>query len=348
MNSLTKQEVKNVIDGKRTTERIPNLCSFWIYPDRITDEETKLKWSDWLNKQIYDMDIVNFRLPKINTVPENWNCNKEYCWLPSETPFIESSGLDSTIWIKDWEDTDFIENMYAKFPTPDMLEELSHNKPDSEKYIVFQWFYWLFERHWSLRGMENALTDFLLYPEEVHRFYQKLTDFYIGIMERAKREFDVDAIWTSDDIGTQTGPFFSLEVFRTFFKPYYKQMIDKAHELGMHFWLHTCGNIEMFLEDFIEIGLDVIHPIQKYTMDEAEIAKKYGDRICILAGFDVQQTIPYGTPEDVRKEVRYLIDTFDRPEGRFMITMGNANTEDWKLENLVALYDEIATYPSTP
>ena len=348
MNSLTKQEVKNVIDGKRTTERIPNLCSFWIYPDRITDEETKLKWSVWLNKQVYDMDVVNFRLPKINTVPENWNCHEEYCWLPSGTPLTESSGLDSTIWIKDWEDTDFIENMYAKFPTPDMPKILSHSKPNSAKYVVFQWFYWLFERHWSLRGMENALTDFLLYPEEVHRFYQKLTDFYIGIMERAKREFDVDAIWTSDDIGTQTGPFFSLEVFRTFFKPYYKQMIDKAHELGMHFWLHTCGNIEMFLEDFIEIGLDVIHPIQKYTMDEAEIAKKYGDRICILAGFDVQQTIPYGTPEDVRKEVRYLIDTFDRPDGRFMITMGNANTEDWKLENLVALYDEIATYPSTP
>lgn len=101
-----------------------------------------------------------------------------------------------------------------------------------------------------------------------------------------------------------------------------------------------------FLEDFIEIGLDVIHPIQKYAMDGAEIAKKYGGRICLLAGFDVQQTIPYGTPEEVRKEVRYLIDTFDRPDGRFMLTMGNGMTEDWKLESLKALYDEIATYPS--
>jgi len=345
MNSLTKQEVKNVIDGKRTTERIPNLCSFWVYPDRITDEEKQKEWRTWLNKEVYDMSVVYFRQPGDATAPEN--ADVEYCWLPSGTQLTTSGGLDATDWIKDWDDTEFIEEMYAKFPSPDMIETLSYDTPDQSKYVVFQWFFCLFERHWSLRGMENALTDYLLYPEEVHRFFQKLTDFYIDVMERAKRDFNVDAIWTSDDIGTQTGPFFSLEIFRTFFKPYYKQMIDKAHELGMHFWMHACGNIEIFLEDFIEIGLDVIHPIQKYTMDEAEIAKKYGDRLCILAGFEVQQTIPFGTPEEVRKEVRYLIDTFDRPDGRFMLTMGNGYTEDWKLESLVALYDEIATYPSS-
>ena len=96
------------------------------------------------------------------------------------------------------------------------------------------------------------------------------------------------------------------------------------------------------MEDFIEIGLDVIHPIQKYTMDEKQIVRKYGGRICFLAGFDVQNIIPYGTPEDVRAEVRFLIDTFSRPDGRFMITMGNGSTNDWKKESLQALYDEIA------
>ena len=148
----------------------------------------------------------------------------------------------------------------------------------------------------------------------------------------------IDGFFISDDIGTQTGPFFSLDIFREFFKPYYKQLIDRAHELGVHMWLHTCGNIKMFLPEFIEIGLDVIHPIQKYTMDEKEIAEKYGDKICILAGFDVQQTIPFGTVEDVENEVHYLRKTFERPEGRFMLTMGNGSTPDWKLESLDALY----------
>ena len=82
-------------------------------------------------------------------------------------------------------------------------------------------------------------------------------------------------------------------------------------------------------------------------MDYQEIAKKYGDRICLLVGFDVQQTIPFGTPEEVRQEVRDLIDTFSRPDGRFMLTMGNGSTLDWQLSSLEALYNETEKYIKT-
>lgn len=337
MKSLTKQEVKNVIEGKRTTERIPNLCTFWIYPYAFEERETEMK--EWLDNQVYDVDVQTIQVPYMTQGPAE---DPEYCWMPAGKKEQIIGAHDSTVYIEDWEDTEFVEEMYAKFPSPDSPCVFIPRELDHSKYILGHWFYCLFERHWSLRGMENALTDYYLYPEEVHRLYQKLTDFYIRIMERAKEEHQVDAIFTSDDIGTQNGPFFSPEIFRTFFKPYYKQMFDKAHELGMHFWMHTCGNIEPFLEDFIEIGLDVIHPIQKHTMDEKEIVAKYGGRICFLSGFDVQQTIPFGTPEEVRAEARFLIDTFSRPDGRFMMTMGNGATRDWKKESLQALYDEIA------
>lgn len=176
--------------------------------------------------------------------------------------------------------------------------------------------------------------------------YRKLTDFYIRIMERACEEMTIDGFFISDDLGTQNSAFFSEDIFREFFKPYYKEIFAKAHELGTHFWLHSCGNIKRFLPEFVEIGLDVIHPIQKYTMDEREIAALYGDKICILAGFDVQNTIPFGSAEDVRREVRYLLDAYRRPEGRLMLTMGNGSTEDWKLESLQALYEETLEYGS--
>lgn len=113
---------------------------------------------------------------------------------------------------------------------------------------------------------------------------------------------------------------------------------------GTHFWLHCCGNIELFLEDFIEIGLDVIHPIQKNTMDENEIARKYGDRLCIFAGFDVQYLMAFGTPEEVREEVKHLMETYKRQDGRFLMTMGNGSTPDWKIENLTALYEASLEY----
>ena len=339
MRDLTKQEMKNVIEGRRSDERIPNLCNFWVYPHAFGDKMQDV--IEWKNRHVYDMDVLYLNMPGVfQGTPED----PEYCWLPAGSVNQLNGALDNNSYIEDWEDEAFIEKMYEHFPSADSPSLLPKVELDSRKYLTATWFFCLFERHWSLRGMQNALTDFYDYPDEVHRMYQALTDFYIRAMERAKEEYDVDAIFTSDDIGTQTGPFFSIDLFREFFKPYYKQMIDKAHDLGMHFWLHTCGNIEPFLEDFIEIGLDVIHPIQKYTMDERMIAEKYGGRICILVGFDVQKIIPYGTPEEVAKEADHLIDTFWRPDGRFMITMGNGATPDWKIESLEALYREIACH----
>ena len=137
---------------------------------------------------------------------------------------------------------------------------------------------------------------------------------------------------------------FSPAIFKEFVKPRYKRLIDAAHEHNMHFWLHTCGDVRPFMEDFIEIGLVVIHPIQKYTMDEVEVAERFGGRIAFWAGMDVQQILPWGTPEDVRKEVRFMIDTYDRPDGGCMITAGNGITPDNPIENLRAFYDETYNY----
>lgn len=121
------------------------------------------------------------------------------------------------------------------------------------------------------------------------------------MLRRGREELHLDAVWTSDDIGTQTAPFFSPKIFREFFKPYYQELVAYAHELGMHFWLHCCGNILAFLPDLIEIGVDVLHRSRSTPMDEREVAQKYGKDLCIWAGFDVQRIIPYGTPEDVRR-----------------------------------------------
>jgi uroporphyrinogen-III decarboxylase len=171
-----------------------------------------------------------------------------------------------------------------------------------------------------------------------------LTDFYKAVVTRGRKELGLDAIWTSDDIGMQTSPFFSIGVFREFFKPYYKELIDHVHSLGMHFWLHACGNIKPFIPELIEIGLDVLHPIQKYTMVENEIAAEFGKDICIWGGMDVQRIIPYGSPDDVRREVRFMFDTYFRRDGRFMLTAGNNMTADTPLKNLQALLDTALDY----
>lgn len=339
MKEFSKEQIKQVIEGKGCLERTPILYDRWIYP--WIYEERREQFETFMDAQIKDVDYIHLVLPENFTAPAD---DPNYKWAPEGVTAKEGVGLDENCVAEDWE---VMEEVYRNFPSaeyPGVIDKISLEKANPEKYIVGEWCFCFFERLWSLRGMENALTDFYEYPDEVHRLFQKLADFYMRIMERAHEEAGTDAIWVTDDIGTQTSPFFSLDIFREFFKPYYKQMIDKAHELGMHFWLHTCGNVELYMEDFIEIGLDVIHPIQKYTMDYKTIAEKYGDRICLLVGFDVQQVIPFGTPDEVRQEVRDLIDVFSRKDGRFMLTMGNGSTLDWQIESLEALYDETEKY----
>jgi len=128
MDVLTKQEMKNVIEGKRITERIPNLCSFWVYPDRIEDKEKQKEWQDWLNKQVYDMDVIYFMVPGMGDGREG--SPEEYCFLPAGSKPVNTGVHDSCVWLADWEDSDFVEEMYAKFPTPDWPGMFGSKKPD--------------------------------------------------------------------------------------------------------------------------------------------------------------------------------------------------------------------------
>lgn len=330
MRTLSKQEIKDTIEGKGRAERVPVVLHLWNDPNAFSPE--KREAVRCIQKKYgQDIEALYVNMPGTEGAFK-WINYKELSTAG------EQQGLDSNSYIADIESE--IDLFVTHMPDPyyaHLFDGLK--KPETDKYVLLYWWYGLFERQWWLRGMENALTDFYLYPEETHKLFRALTDFYKAIVVRAKKELDCDGIFFSDDIGTQNGPFFSHDIFREFFKPYYKEIVDTAHENGLHVWLHSCGNIELFIPDLIEIGVDVLHPIQKYAMDEQKIAGRFGDRICIWAGFDVQQIIPYGTPDEVLREVAHLYEVYDRPDGRFLLTAGNAITGDCPLESLEALYE---------
>ena len=334
---LTRQQIRDIIEGKGHAYRVPISYHFWIYPGAF--EEQKDTVVALLDNCPNDLDFKSVRMPDNYVAPDD---DPNYRWVNKDKPEDDQKhGLDSQCAIEDWDELD---DVLTNFPDPNYVGLLPEvPKPDG-RYRLGTFWYCFFERLWSLRGMENALTDFYLYPDEVHRLFDALTNFYCRVIERLAKEWQADAIFISDDIGMQTGPFFSLEIFREFFKPYYKRLFDTAHANGMHFWLHACGNIELFIPELIEIGLDVLHPIQKYTMSEQRIAEQYGNDICIWAGFDVQRTIPYGTPEDVRNEVRFMLDTYKNKNGRLIMTLGNGATSDTPIESLKALFEETIEY----
>jgi len=337
---LTRDEVKSVIQGRSSARRVPMNIHFWVHTWTFGDRESAVR--EILKRYPIDIQIMSFRIPYPSCLPEDYpEYSKE--WIGSARPKnAKKKGLDERTAMGGWS---WLDEFIAKIPSTDTLRLFANPSPDDGRYRMGHWWFGLFERHWALRGMENALMDYYLYPAEVHRLFQALTDFYIGIIERGCREHDLDGIFMSDDLGTQTGPFFSHGIFMEFFKPYFKQIFGRVRELGMQSWLHACGNVEPFIPEWIDTGLDVLHPIQKHTMDEKKIAANFGDKITVFAGFDVQQVIPWGTPEEVREEVRFLLDTYWRPgQGKCILTAGNGINQDCTLESLEAFFEEALSY----
>lgn len=337
---LSREALRRVIEGRGHAGRVPLMIHFWVNPDAFGERRDAV--ARLLAAYPSDMQAIWFRIPAVYEAPAD-DPSYRWSWRGAED---HGGALDNAGFIADWETQ--LEPLLADFPSPDYPGLTADNPPDDGRYRLGCWWYFFFERFWSIRGMENALTDFYLYPDQVHALFRRLTDFYLRMVERGRAELKLDGIFTSDDLGTQTSTFFAPQIFDEFFAPYYKEVIDRVHALGMHFWLHTCGNVEALLPRFIELSVDVIHPIQKYTMDEQRIARSYGGQIAIWAGFDVQRTIPYGTPDDVRREVRFLMDAYRREDGRFMLTLGNGATPDTPLASLEALLDEALRYGRFP
>lgn len=334
---LSKSDVMGVINGTGVAERIPVLVHFWVsaesFPPQLQPAVQAL-----LDQYPQDVDVVPLNIPAVYDAPAD---DPSYRWSYRDKTNANRA-LDNSGFIEDWDSE--LPKLLADFPSPDYPKLILPAPPGDGRYRLGHWWYFFFERLWSIRSMENALMDFYEYPDAIHALFRKLTDFYKRMLERARAELNIDGIFTSDDLGTQESTFFSIKIFDEFFAPYYKEVIDHAHSLGMDFWLHACGNIESLLPRLIELGVDVIHPIQKYTMDERRVAARFGDKITIWAGFDVQKTIPFGTPDEVRAEVRYLMDTYARPDGRFMFTLGNGATGDTPIKSLEALLDEAFNY----
>jgi uroporphyrinogen decarboxylase len=256
---------------------------------------------------------------------------------------------DSRQVIDDWKRLDeFIEKM----PDPERDPVFERLAPQVEaarrddRYVLFGWWRLFYERPWELRGMAELLMDYRLEPENIHRLYAALCDLYTGYIRRAARELRPDGFWTSDDLGHQTQLFMSPLTFRTFLKPYYLRIGAVVREAGMHWWLHSCGNNTEILGDLAEAGLDVFHPVQKGTMDEVAVARRFGDQLSFLAGIDVQHILQERDAEGVRQEVRFLIDTFDRPAGGMCLAAGNGILPGTPLENIQAFLDESLMYGS--
>ena len=338
-DALTRSEVMAAIE-RRGCRRVPLMIRMWIGGDCYDAYGDKLR--DFVQTIPEDVLQVGFKAPGGWEGPED---DPEYRWAIREKPEDEESkAVDSRRFLSDWKDLDeFIEKM----PNPDKPEFFAgpararQENPDA--FIVGMGFFCFYERLWTIRGMNDLLADLLLEPERVMRLTHAIRDYHLKVI-RGYAGAGVDAFYTSDDMGTQTSLFFSPHVFRKFLKPAYADLISEAHSHGMKFWLHACGNMTSIIGDLIEIGLDVLHPIQPYAMDPQATAEAFGDRITFMPGIDVQHLLPHCTPEEVIAGTKTLIDTFLRPGGGMIVSMSNAIHTDVSYDNIQAFMQTAYEY----
>ncbi len=328
---LTKNEVVKAVEGNYPS-RIPLVRAKWW------GEGLRETHGDELNRfDKYPEDVEQFFLPN-PAKPDSMNLS----WEWGATGGHDSGGV-----IDDWSKLDeFIE----KLPAPEndtglhtMADKVAEARKN-DRYILFGWWRLFFEMPWGLRGMENLLCDFYTDRENLNRLYEALCNTYCAYIDEAVRLFSPDGFWTSDDLGHQTSPMMSPEVFHEQIAPFYCRVSQSVKRGNLHFWLHSCGNNTPLMDDLIASGVDVLHPVQKFAMDEKEVAEAYGGKITFLSGIDVQHTLQEKSPEGVREEVRFLIDTFDRHEGRMCIAAGNGIVKGTPLENIEAFLDEACRY----
>ncbi len=239
-----------------------------------------------------------------------------------------------------------LEDMNMKMLTvPDPLDEerFAHFQPlieaNQQRYIMAKFSYCLFERAWSLRGMENLMMDFIVNPGFVHDLFTMITDFNIAII-KAMDHYQVDGILFGDDWGSQRGLLMSPDTWRKFIKPYLKRMYAQAHSRGYDVFIHTCGDISLVLDDLIEIGVNVFNPFQPEVMDIEKIIQRYSHHLAFYGGLSIQKTLPFGTTEDVRKEVENRLE-LARTYGGYIISPSHDMPPDVPVANILTMIDAL-------
>jgi uroporphyrinogen decarboxylase len=163
-------------------------------------------------------------------------------------------------------------------------------------------------------GMENYFVKMHTDPAVVDAVTRHVVDFYLEINEKL---FDlagnkIDAFFFGNDFGSQLDLLISPGHFDRFVMPYFREFTDQAHRRGYKVVLHSCGSIDRVIPRLIDAGVEVLHPIQAMAknMDAESLAKKYNGKIVFLGGVDTQRILPFGTPDDVRNEVKRLKNLF--------------------------------------
>ena len=206
----------------------------------------------------------------------------------------------------------------------------------------------LFELAWYLRGIEQVLIDLARNRDFFHAYLDKLLT-WIEVAGRKFVQLGVDIVWIGDDVGMQDRMLISPAAFREFLKPRYAKLFAEWKQLNpnVRIAFHSDGYCYPIVADLVEIGLDILNPVQPKSMDPARVKREFGRNLTLWGTVDIQEVLPFGTPEDVAAEVQLRLWTAGQGGGLILAPAHNIQPEV-PLENILAFYDAAKRYGRYP
>jgi uroporphyrinogen decarboxylase len=229
-----------------------------------------------------------------------------------------------------------------RFPEPKLIERYTDICSDvarwKSKYFTAVEMQNIFKLSWELRGFERYMMDLTQEPKLVETLADRALEHLVHQSQQIAR-CGVDMIMVAGDIAMQESMMISPRTWRKYFKPRLREWLEEVkREYDICFMFHSDGNMEAIFDDLVEIGFDIIDPIQPECMDVQSIIQRFGDKVCLRGTISCQRTLAFGTPDDVADEVRQRISHSGR-SGGLILAPSNTVQPDVPLGNILALYE---------
>ena len=234
-----------------------------------------------------------------------------------------------------------VENRIYRLPRPDMahvrsgLSELEEKKGD--KFGLFDIGLTLYERSWTLCGVENLLVSMIEAPEAAHALFEEITQYLSNVLDVVLECSHVDGVLFGDDWGTQRGLIMSKKLWQEFLMPRFRFLYGKVKSSAKFVFHHSCGYIEDIFPDLIDIGLDCYQTFQPEIYDIERVKDKYGRDLSFWGGISTQRLLPYGSPDEVAEKTAYTMQVMGKGGG-YIAAPTHDVPGDVPVENLLAMW----------
>ncbi len=217
-------------------------------------------------------------------------------------------------------------------------DALRRERDSSDRYVLVRIYGSHFEKAYFARGIEGFLADMAGNVDFARRFLTRIVDRNMMMLEAMLSAPEIDGVLLGSDWGSQKDLLMSPAAWEELIRPGEQREYDLVHSYGKDVWVHSCGNVERIIPSLIEMGLDVLNPVQPEAMDIAGLKKSYGARLTFWGGLSTQRTLPFGKPCDVRDECR-AVKNLMGSGGGYIFSPSQSIQKDVPVQNILALLE---------